>query len=129
MPNQPESALQSRGTVIYREYSTDHGEPYYPVPNPENQELYRKYQKLSAEEKNVQFVGRLASYKYFNMDQAILAALELYDDLVKNEILTERKTELWRKIWDRTLVLVKNAWNRGKLNGCETFQDFKKLGC
>ena len=94
MPNQPESALQSKGTVIYREYSTDHGEPYYPVPNPENQELYRKYQKLSTEEKNVQFVGRLASYKYFNMDQAILAALELYDDLVKNEILTELKTEL-----------------------------------
>ena len=72
------------GTVIYREYSTDEGDPYYPVPNPRNQELYKKYQKLSLLEENVVFVGRLASYKYFNMDQAILTALELYDSLLEN---------------------------------------------
>ena len=87
MPNQPESALKSNGTVIYREYSTDQGEPYYPVPNPENQDLYRKYQKLALEEENVLFVGRLASYKYFNMDQAILAALELYDEILEKKLL------------------------------------------
>ena len=87
-PNQPESAISSPGTVIYREYSTDEGDPYYPVPNPRNQELYKKYQKLSLMEENVVFVGRLASYKYFNMDQAILTALELYDSLLKNGTLT-----------------------------------------
>ena len=89
MPNQPESAQRSKGTVIYREYSTDIGEPYYPVPNPGNQELYRKYQKLALEEKNVLFVGRLASYKYFNMDQAILAALELYDEILDKDLLQQ----------------------------------------
>ncbi len=100
MPNQPESALLSKGTVIFREYSTDVGEPYYPVPNPANQELYQKYQKLSLQEKNVLFVGRLASYKYFNMDQAILAALEMYDDILEKEIVklsNEEKSQLeWR---------------------------------
>ena len=64
-PNQPDSAISSEGTVIYREYSTDEGDPYYPVPNPRNQELYKKYQALSLMEENVVFVGRLASYKYF----------------------------------------------------------------
>ena len=77
-PNQPKSALSSRGTVISREYSTDDGDPYYPVPNPRNQELYKKYQTLSLMDPDVIFVGRLASYKYFNMDQSILTSLELY---------------------------------------------------
>ena len=86
-PNQPESGISSKGTVIYREYSTDEGDPYYPVPNPRNQELYKKYQALSLMEENVVFVGRLASYKYFNMDQAILTALELYDSLLSNQTL------------------------------------------
>ena len=93
MPNQPESAAQSKGTVIFREYSTDVGEPYYPVPNPANEELYKRYQKLTIEEKDVLFVGRLASYKYFNMDQAILAALELYDEISEKEVV-ERKEKL-----------------------------------
>jgi UDP-galactopyranose mutase len=71
MPNQPKSALNHRGTVIYREYSTDQGDPYYPVPNDRNRALYRKYQELAGQEPNVIFIGRLASYKYFNMDQVI----------------------------------------------------------
>ena len=58
-----------KGTVIYREYSTDEGDPYYPVPNEKNRALYRKYQDLALKEPNVIFVGRLASYKYFNMDE------------------------------------------------------------
>jgi len=83
-PNQPKSAISSRGTVISREYSTDDGDPYYPVPNPRNQELYKKYQTLSLMDPDVVFVGRLASYKYFNMDQSILTSLELYDSFLKN---------------------------------------------
>jgi UDP-galactopyranose mutase len=70
-PNQPQSQSEKRksGTLIAREYSTDTGEPYYPVPNPENRALYDKYAALAAKEEGVAFVGRLASYKYFNMDQ------------------------------------------------------------
>lgn len=70
-------------TTITREYSVEGGEPYYPVPNPVNRELYAKYQseaeKLEAE--GIYFVGRLANYKYFNMDQAIKNALDLFEKL------------------------------------------------
>jgi UDP-galactopyranose mutase len=68
-------------TTIVREYSTAEGEPYYPVPTSKNRENYRKYQELAMkdEENGVFFVGRLATYKYYNMDAAILAALEAAD--------------------------------------------------
>jgi UDP-galactopyranose mutase len=66
-------------TIYFVERSKDGGEPYYPVPNEKNQELYRRYQEMASKEKNVTFVGRLANYKYFNMDEAILNALELFD--------------------------------------------------
>ena len=66
-------------TTIVKEYSTAEGEPYYPVPTEHNQALYKKYQDLTLNEKNVVFVGRLANYKYYNMDAAILAALEAVD--------------------------------------------------
>jgi len=51
------------------------------VPNPANAALYEKYRQLAEKESTVCFVGRLASYKYFNMDQAILNALEIFDNL------------------------------------------------
>jgi UDP-galactopyranose mutase len=68
-------------TTIVREYSTGEGEPYYPVPTERNQAIYTKYQALAAEDekKGVFFVGRLANHKYYNMDAAILAALEYVD--------------------------------------------------
>ena len=71
------------GTVITREYSTDEGEPYYPFPNKKNQDIYEKYRKEaeSHEVDGVHFVGRLASYKYINMDQAIKNALDLFEEL------------------------------------------------
>jgi len=71
-------------TTIVREYSSDTGEPYYPVPNPRNLSLYQEYLKLATEEekKGVIFVGRLANYKYKNMNEAILDALELFDNRV-----------------------------------------------
>jgi hypothetical protein len=49
------------------------------VPNKKNQDLYKKYQKMAVEEPHVTFVGRLANYKYFNMDQSVKNALELFD--------------------------------------------------
>lgn len=68
-------------TTIVKEYPSAEGEPYYPVPNKQNLELFEKYKKLASEEKNVYFVGRLANYKYFNMDEAILNALNMFESL------------------------------------------------
>lgn len=68
-------------TTIVKEFSTDKGEPYYPVLNEQNINIYNKYKELVEEEiknKNVHFLGRLANYKYFNMDQAIKNALEYF---------------------------------------------------
>jgi UDP-galactopyranose mutase len=65
-------------TIIVKEYPSDTGEPYYPVPNEKNLNLYSKYKKLAdnLESKNIFMIGRLANYKYFNMDQAIRNALD-----------------------------------------------------
>lgn len=71
---------KSPHTVIFVERSTDVGEPYYPVPNSRNQNLYAKYQALATNESKLSFVGRLANYKYFNMDQTVKNALELFDE-------------------------------------------------
>lgn len=68
-----------RCTVLAWEYSVSGGDPYYPVPNDRNRDLFLKYKALSETESDVVFVGRLASYKYFNMDEAILAAMECAD--------------------------------------------------
>jgi len=73
----------SSGTVIVKEITTDSGEPYYPVPNKKNMNLYEKYRELAIREKNIHFLGRLANYKYFNMDTAILNALEYFDNNFK----------------------------------------------
>jgi len=83
MGNQTEAVKRGevRGSFIAKETSSDVGEPYYPVPNAENQALYERYRELAEKEAGVAFVGRLASYKYFNMDQAILNALEMFDSL------------------------------------------------
>lgn len=83
VPNQPMNVKRGlvKGTRIAREYSSADGPPYYPVPNPANRALYEKYRDLALKESSVCFVGRLASYKYFNMDQAILNALEIFDSL------------------------------------------------
>jgi len=83
LPIQPESVKQGKVThsVTHTEYSTAEGDPYYPVPNTQNRELYERYRSLAEKEPGVAFVGRLASYKYFNMDEAIKNALEMFDDL------------------------------------------------
>ena len=67
-------------TIVY-EYPKDEGDPYYPVPRTENAELYKKYQLLAEEQSNVHFAGRLATYKYYNMDQVVAQALTLFKKL------------------------------------------------
>jgi UDP-galactopyranose mutase len=74
---------KSPQTTIVREYSTDEGEPYYPVPNPQNRAIYERYRNEANAlgDNGIHFVGRLANYKYFNMDQAFKAALDLFYEL------------------------------------------------
>jgi UDP-galactopyranose mutase len=71
------------GTSLVREYPQSEGDPYYPVPRPENQALYRKYRYLAAREKDVTFVGRLAQYRYYNMDQVVGAALKAAAEILR----------------------------------------------
>jgi UDP-galactopyranose mutase len=68
-------------TSISYEFPCDDGDPYYPVPRPENAELYRQYKTLANELQNVTFLGRLETYKYYNMDQVVGQALALYQRL------------------------------------------------
>lgn len=63
------------GTSIVREYPQAEGDPYYPVPREENEALFKRYEALAREERDVTFVGRLAQYRYYNMDQVVGAAL------------------------------------------------------
>jgi UDP-galactopyranose mutase len=68
-------------TALVYEYPRAEGDPYYPVPRPENAELYRKYEALAEATENVTFVGRLATYKYYNMDQVVGQALATFKRL------------------------------------------------
>lgn len=65
-------------TSITYEYPSDTGDPYYPVPRAENQELYKKYEALALSTRDVWFVGRLATYRYYNMDQVVGQALATF---------------------------------------------------
>lgn len=76
-------------SVVY-EFPRAEGDPYYPVPRPENAELYNKYKKLADQTPHVHFVGRLATYKYYNMDQVVAQALTLYKKIT--EKIEESKT-------------------------------------
>ena len=64
-------------TVVY-EFPKSEGDPYYPIPRAENAELYKKYQTLAEQLTNTFFVGRLATYKYYNMDQVVAQALSTF---------------------------------------------------
>src|SRR4029078_7116565 len=70
----------AKTTVVY-EYPRASGDPYYPIPKPENAELYQRYRTLAEATPNVHFVGRLATYRYSNMDQVVGQALTLFDKL------------------------------------------------
>ncbi|MDQ3514291.1 MAG: UDP-galactopyranose mutase [Chloroflexota bacterium] len=65
-------------TTIVREYPRADGDPYYPIPNPENAARYKRYQALAEATPDVHFAGRLATYKYYNMDQVVAQALTLH---------------------------------------------------
>ena len=71
-------------TTIVREYPEDFGpgkEPYYPIPAPDARALYEKYATRAEQERGVSFVGRLATYRYYNMDQVVGMALAEFEKL------------------------------------------------
>jgi UDP-galactopyranose mutase len=72
-----------RKTSISYEFPRDGCEPYYPVPRPENQALYKRYEALARAQDDVIFVGRLGTYKYYNMDQVVGQALATFRRLEK----------------------------------------------
>ena len=81
-----EFGTQSK-TVITKEYSSEWklgDEPYYPVNDAKNTDLFQKYQELANQEKNVIFGGRLADYKYYDMHQVIASALTKASKALEN---------------------------------------------
>ena len=74
----------AKTTIVY-EYPKAEGDPYYPVPRSENAEIYKKYQQLTAAMTNTYFVGRLATYKYYNMDQVVAQSLTLFKKLMQRQ--------------------------------------------
>ena len=80
----------SKTSIVY-EYPQDQGDPYYPVPRPENALLYNKYKALAEDLPNVHFVGRLATYKYYNMDQVVGQALTFLQKVVSRPVIYSRK--------------------------------------
>lgn len=85
---------QSDRTTVVKEYTVADGEPYYPVPNQRNQEIYQRYKTEADKLIDVHFVGRLANYKYFNMDQAFKNALDLFNQLEDKKKTTSRTAVL-----------------------------------
>lgn len=68
-------------TSLTYEYPAADGDPYYPVPRPENQALFKQYEALARAQGDVTFVGRLATYRYYNMDQVVGQALSAFKTL------------------------------------------------
>ena len=72
-------------TTLVREYPCAYvrgkNEPYYPIPRPDHRELYQRYYEQARKLRNVLFAGRLADYKYYNMDQAVGRALKVFDEI------------------------------------------------
>jgi UDP-galactopyranose mutase len=81
-------------TSLTYEYPCDDGDPYYPVPRPENAELFKRYESLALRTRDVWFIGRLGTYRYYNMDQVVGQALAAFRRI--EEALPKTKTERQR---------------------------------
>ena len=81
-------------TTITYEFPAAEGDPYYPVPRPENQALFKRYEALALATPNVSFVGRLATYRYYNMDQVVGQALATFRRFAEREGRTLKGQEV-----------------------------------
>ena len=84
-------------TSITYEIPSATGDPYYPIPRPENQDLFKRYEALAIAQADVTFVGRLATYRYYNMDQVVGQALSAYRRLRTKMAAVERPAGPARK--------------------------------
>jgi UDP-galactopyranose mutase len=87
-----------RHSAITYEYPSAEGDPYYPIPRAENQALYKRYEALADANPNVTFVGRLATYRYYNMDQVVgqaLAAFRRIDADRRSNIVKAPRPSIW----------------------------------
>jgi UDP-galactopyranose mutase len=85
-------------TLVAREYPVAYkknkNNPYYPIPIKKNIELYEEYVKMASEYKNLHLLGRLATYKYMNMDKAVRSAMELYNKITFTKVDEEFISEI-----------------------------------
>ncbi len=76
--------IKTPKTTVAYEYPQDYkistNEPYYPIPNDENNNIYLKYKNEAERLQDIIFIGRLAEYKYYNMDQIVARALEVFEE-------------------------------------------------
>jgi UDP-galactopyranose mutase len=82
--------IHKKTTFVY-EYPAAEGDPYYPIPKPENMKIYDQYKALAKNEPNVFFTGRLGTYKYYNMDQVVAQSLTLFKRLVQTPELASNE--------------------------------------
>jgi UDP-galactopyranose mutase len=94
-----------KSSIVY-EFPKGEGDPYYPVPRPENQAIYKRYENLAHQTPKVHFLGRLATYKYFNMDQVAAQALALFKKLSATERIaqTVQKSVLMPPVRETSVV-------------------------
>jgi UDP-galactopyranose mutase len=90
---------QHAKTALTYEYPSAEGDPYYPIPRPENQELFKKYEALADATPGVTFVGRLATYRYYNMDQIVGQALATFRKLDATRSKSDSAKNSARAVW------------------------------
>jgi UDP-galactopyranose mutase len=83
----------SKTSIVY-EFPENGGDPYYPVPRPENHEIYKQYKQLADATPGVHFIGRLATYKYYNMDQVAAQALALFKKISAGKSRVEKRSSV-----------------------------------
>ena len=106
---------EHKKTSIVYEYPRAEGDPYYPVPQRENAELYAKYKRLAEETEGVYFVGRLATYKYYNMDQIVAQALTQFAKIAELKRGDALQLQGWKAKYDSKILQPKVAYNRSQL--------------
>lgn len=91
-------------SVVY-EYPRAEGDPYYPIPRPENTQIYKQYKMLGEATPHVHFVGRLATYQYYNMDQVVAQALLLFKRIADSISTPDIESEKEQPEQDSSLSL------------------------